>query len=66
MKDRGQVWTVQRQAKIPGEEAFEKGCEIKLWVWHDACVQVEVVQPVVPAKEERMDTHAPAHTDFRN
>jgi len=34
---------------VPGEEALEKGFHIKLGVWHDACVQVEVVQTVVPA-----------------
>lgn len=33
----------------PGEEASEKGLHVQLWVRHDACVQVETVQPVVPA-----------------
>lgn len=33
---------------IPGEEALEEGFHIKLWVGHDACIEIEVVQPVVP------------------
>lgn len=41
--------------RAPGEEAFEKGFDIKLRVWHDTCVQVEVVQPVIPA------AHNPSH-----
>lgn len=40
---------VCQTSKVPGEEAFEKGSHIKLWVRHDSCVQVEVVQPVIPA-----------------
>lgn len=39
--------------RIPGEEAFEKGFYIKLWVGHDACVEVDVVQAVVPADDSR-------------
>lgn len=47
------------RTKIPGEEAPEKGCYIKLWVWHDACVQVEIVQPMVPVEDKRTvrETH---------
>lgn len=48
------VGAFRRQpGKLPGEEAFEKGFYIKLGVWHDACIQEEVVQPVVPAAENQ-------------
>lgn len=43
--------------KVPGEEAFVKGYYIKLWVWHDACIQVEVVQPVIPAVDIQSHTY---------
>lgn len=38
-----------KTSKAPGEETSEKGFDVKMWIWHDACVQVETVQPVVPA-----------------
>lgn len=40
---------IKKSSNVPGEEAAEKGFHIKMWVWHDAGVQVETVQPVVPA-----------------
>lgn len=42
-----------RHWALPGEEPFKKGLYIKLWVWHDACVQVEVIQPVIPVENRR-------------
>lgn len=38
---------------VPGEEASEKSFYIKLWVWHDACIQVEVIQPLIPAGDKQ-------------
>lgn len=35
-------------SSLPGEQTFKKGHYIKLRVWHNACVQVEAVEPVVP------------------
>lgn len=40
----------------PGEETSEKGFHVQLWVRHDACVQVETVQPVVPAAGRQMSS----------
>lgn len=41
---------------VPGEEAFEKGVYIKLWVRHDACVEEKVVQPIVSAEGNQIHT----------
>lgn len=40
---------IYKNTSLPGEEAFEEGFYIKLRVWHDPCIQVNVVQPVIPA-----------------
>lgn len=46
-----------KTSNAPGEEASEEGFHVKMWVWHDACVQVQTVQPVVPAEENRFAHH---------
>lgn len=45
-----------KASRAPGEETSEKGFHVKMCIWHDACVQVETVQPVVPAAGKQMSS----------
>lgn len=45
-----------KASRAPGEETSEKGFHVKTCIWHDACVQVETVQPAVPAAGKQMSS----------
>lgn len=54
-----------KTSNAPGEETSEKGFPVKMWVWHDACVQVETVQPVVPATGKQMSSSLSAEASVK-